>query len=256
MRAAMARSFPPWIRDPEIYAVVISSASDRAFCAGGDLRELTDWGRNRRADAVKSLAEEYALNWQLECFFKPTVSLIDGVTMGSGRGHLALRHASRRGRALSLRDARDRHRSVPRRRRELGLRPHARCHRHVPGADRPIHRAGGCLPARVGDALHPGRALRRNSRGPRRRRHRRPAPGRPPRGPGTRRAGGAPPRHRALLLARYGGGHRRPPAGRARRGGGMGARRAVGPGGAFAHLAEDHPPARAAGAPTSTCARP
>lgn len=86
MRAAMARSFPPWIRDPEIYAVVISSASDRAFCAGGDLRELTDWGRNRRADAVKSLAEEYALNWQLECFFKPTVSLIDGVTMGSGVG--------------------------------------------------------------------------------------------------------------------------------------------------------------------------
>ena len=66
--------------------MVISSASERAFCAGGDLRELTDWGRNRRADAVKSLAEEYALNWQLECFFKPTVSLIDGVAMGSGVG--------------------------------------------------------------------------------------------------------------------------------------------------------------------------
>ena len=45
-------------------------------------------------------------------------------------------------------------------------------------------------------------------------------------------------------------------AGRARRGGGMGARRAVGPGGALAHLAQDHPPARAAGAPASTCARP
>lgn len=86
MRATMARSFPPWIRNAEIYAVVISSASDRAFCAGGDLRELTDWGRNRRADAFKSLAEEYTLSWQLECFFKPTVSLIDGIVMGSGVG--------------------------------------------------------------------------------------------------------------------------------------------------------------------------
>jgi enoyl-CoA hydratase/carnithine racemase len=86
MRAAMARAFPPWIRNPEIYAVVISSANDRAFCAGGDLHELTDWARNRRADALKSLAEEYTLSWQLECFFKPTVSLIDGVAMGSGVG--------------------------------------------------------------------------------------------------------------------------------------------------------------------------
>jgi enoyl-CoA hydratase len=86
MRASMARAFPRWARDPEIYAVIVSSASERAFCAGGDLRELTDWGRNRREDAIRSLAEEYALSWQLECFFKPTVSLIDGVAMGSGVG--------------------------------------------------------------------------------------------------------------------------------------------------------------------------
>ena len=86
MRAAMARAFPRWARDPEIYAVVVSSASERAFCAGGDVREITEWAKNRKADAVESLAEEYALTWQLECFFKPTVSLIDGVAMGSGVG--------------------------------------------------------------------------------------------------------------------------------------------------------------------------
>ena len=86
MREAMARAFPAWARDPEIYAVVVASATDRAFCAGGDVRELTDWGRARRADAVRSLAEEYALDWLLECFTKPTVSLIDGVVMGSGVG--------------------------------------------------------------------------------------------------------------------------------------------------------------------------
>lgn len=86
MRTAMAAAFPRWARDPEIYAVVISSASDRAFCAGGDLREMVDWGRNRRGAAIRSLAQEYELNWLLECFAKPTVSLINGAVMGSGVG--------------------------------------------------------------------------------------------------------------------------------------------------------------------------
>ena len=65
---------------------MVSSTSERAFCAGGDLREMVDWGRDRRDDAIKSLAAEYSLNWMLECFTKPTVSLIDGMVMGSGVG--------------------------------------------------------------------------------------------------------------------------------------------------------------------------
>jgi enoyl-CoA hydratase len=86
MRAAIAEAVPRWARDPQIYAVVIASASERAFCAGGDVKETTQWGRSRKAEAVKSLAAEYALNWLLECFTKPTVSLIDGVVIGSGVG--------------------------------------------------------------------------------------------------------------------------------------------------------------------------
>jgi enoyl-CoA hydratase len=86
MRAAIAEAFPRWARNPIVYAVVIASASDRAFCAGGDIKETVAWGRSDKARAVKSLAAEYALNWQLECFAKPTVSLIDGVVIGSGVG--------------------------------------------------------------------------------------------------------------------------------------------------------------------------
>ena len=86
MRAAIAEAFPRWARDPQIYAVVVASASERAFCAGGDVKETTQWGRSRKSEAVKSLAAEYALNWLLECFTKPTVSLIDGVVIGSGVG--------------------------------------------------------------------------------------------------------------------------------------------------------------------------
>jgi enoyl-CoA hydratase len=86
MRAEIAAAFEAWARDPQVYAALIVSATERAFCAGGDVREMVDWGRKRPHDALRSLASEYALNWQLDCFSKPTVSLMDGMAMGSGIG--------------------------------------------------------------------------------------------------------------------------------------------------------------------------
>ena len=86
MRAQIAEALPRWVRDPNIYAVVITAAGQEAFCAGGDLRELADWGRSFKPKARASLAAEYALNWRLECFTKPTISLIDGLVVGSGVG--------------------------------------------------------------------------------------------------------------------------------------------------------------------------
>src|SRR5262245_2727769 len=86
MRAQIAGALPRWVRDPNIYAVVIAAAGQEAFCAGGDLRELADWGRSCKPKARASLAAEYALNWRLECFTKPTISLIDGLVVGSGVG--------------------------------------------------------------------------------------------------------------------------------------------------------------------------
>jgi enoyl-CoA hydratase/carnithine racemase len=86
MRAQIAAALPRWVRDPNIYAVIVASAAPGVFCAGGDLRELADWGRSAKAQARSSLAAEYALNWRLECFTKPTISLIDGLVVGSGVG--------------------------------------------------------------------------------------------------------------------------------------------------------------------------
>lgn len=86
MRARIAAAFSDWARNPQVYAAAIVSNSDRAFCAGGDVREMVAWGRERPDDARRSLAAEYSLNWQLDCFTKPTVSLIDGVVVGSGVG--------------------------------------------------------------------------------------------------------------------------------------------------------------------------
>jgi enoyl-CoA hydratase len=86
MRSEIAAAFAAWARDPQVYAAVIVSATERAFCAGGDVREMVEWGKSRPDAARRSLAAEYALNWQLDCFTKPTVALIDGVVMGSGVG--------------------------------------------------------------------------------------------------------------------------------------------------------------------------
>jgi enoyl-CoA hydratase len=86
MRASIASAFAGWARDPQIYAVLIRSNGGRAFCAGGDIREMAEWGKARPIDVMQSLAAEYSLNWQLECFTKPTLSLIDGLVVGSGVG--------------------------------------------------------------------------------------------------------------------------------------------------------------------------
>ena len=86
MRAKLAEAFPRFAREAQTYCVVVQSASEKAFSAGGDVREMVHWGREDRARAKRAFADEYALNWLLECFSKPTISLIDGPVMGSGVG--------------------------------------------------------------------------------------------------------------------------------------------------------------------------
>jgi enoyl-CoA hydratase len=85
MRADIAAALGRWARDPDIYAVLLVSATEGTFCAGGDKRELSQSGPSGAAQA-RALAEQYALLWRIECFTKPTISLIDGAVMGLGVG--------------------------------------------------------------------------------------------------------------------------------------------------------------------------
>ncbi len=86
MRAKLAEGLWSFARDPQVYAVVIQSAGGRAFSAGSDVREIMAAARIDRAQAARLFADEYALNWQWECFSKPTIPLIDGLVMGGGVG--------------------------------------------------------------------------------------------------------------------------------------------------------------------------
>ncbi len=83
LRAALAA----WQEAPGVHAVVIDSASDRAFCAGGDIRAIRSHALAGEADDVERFfAEEYALNAEIARFPKPYVALIDGICMGGGIG--------------------------------------------------------------------------------------------------------------------------------------------------------------------------
>lgn len=82
----LASEIPLVARNPDIYIVALLSGGKRAFCAGGDVVALTNEAKRNIEAARTNLRNEYALNWLLECFSKPTVSLIDGICMGSGVG--------------------------------------------------------------------------------------------------------------------------------------------------------------------------
>ncbi len=86
MKARLAAELPKLAKDAEVYAVILKTANPGAFCAGGDVKELISLASTDLQAAHQALADEYRLNWLLECFFKPTVALIDGAVMGSGVG--------------------------------------------------------------------------------------------------------------------------------------------------------------------------
>ncbi|MDO8840176.1 MAG: enoyl-CoA hydratase/isomerase family protein [Parvibaculum sp.] len=86
----MVRAIHPqliaWADDPKIHCVVIEAAGDRAFCAGGDIRALYDWGQAGDPTALDFWREEYKLNVCIKRYRKPYVSLMDGINMGGGVG--------------------------------------------------------------------------------------------------------------------------------------------------------------------------
>jgi enoyl-CoA hydratase len=72
-------------KNPHIYGIVME-AEGKGFCAGGDIRVIRDWSQNSPKEADRYYIDEYQHNWTLQCFRKPHVALINGVTMGGGVG--------------------------------------------------------------------------------------------------------------------------------------------------------------------------
>jgi enoyl-CoA hydratase len=83
----LAAKLTDWKSDAAVTRVVIRAQGERAFSAGGDLREVTEWGRSGRyAEALVFWRDEYLLNAAIKRYPKPYVALIDGIVMGGGVG--------------------------------------------------------------------------------------------------------------------------------------------------------------------------
>lgn len=87
MVRAMRRALDAWAEDHSVTRIVVQGAGDKAFCAGGDIRRLTDLLKaGETAEALTFWREEYQLNALIKRYPKPYVSLIDGIVMGGGVG--------------------------------------------------------------------------------------------------------------------------------------------------------------------------
>ncbi|KAL7882149.1 hypothetical protein AOLI_G00089980 [Acnodon oligacanthus] len=75
-----------WEKDSETDIVIIKGTGDKAFCAGGDIRSLSDAGKVGDPLTQDLFREEYTLNNAIGTFKKPYVALINGITMGAGFG--------------------------------------------------------------------------------------------------------------------------------------------------------------------------
>ena len=82
----ITRLLVTWEKDPNIGAVIIDGAGDRAFCAGGDVILLHDSGKAGDSRAEEFWRIEYALNELIHRYSKPYITLIDGFVMGGGVG--------------------------------------------------------------------------------------------------------------------------------------------------------------------------
>ena len=82
MSAALLR----WRTDSNIQCVIIDHAEGRGFCSGGDVVMLAKSGAGDTRKARDFFFAEYRLNHLLFGFDKPTLAIMDGITMGGGVG--------------------------------------------------------------------------------------------------------------------------------------------------------------------------
>ena len=101
MAIAMTALLREWAADPNVGAVLLDGAGERAFCAGGDIRALYDSATAATATPfaadsfpARFWAIEYKLDVMIARYPKPIVAVMDALVMGGGVGLSA--HAAHR----------------------------------------------------------------------------------------------------------------------------------------------------------------
>ena len=90
MIRALTTLLNDWQQDDDVLAVAIRASTERAFCAGGDIRFFYQVGTAGPAGGSALLedffTEEYALNHLIHHYSKPYIAFMDGIVMGGGMG--------------------------------------------------------------------------------------------------------------------------------------------------------------------------
>lgn len=86
MLQAIHQQLVDWASTPHIKAVIITSVPGKAFCAGGDIRQLYKMRQQSNSPGQQYFWHEYRLTQYLYHYPKPYIALLNGITMGGGVG--------------------------------------------------------------------------------------------------------------------------------------------------------------------------
>ncbi|WP_116475087.1 enoyl-CoA hydratase/isomerase family protein [Zobellella maritima] len=80
-----------WREDPQVVAILLDSAGQKAFCAGGDIVRLYQsmQGEGDSDFPERYFTHEYRLDYSLHTYPKPVICWGSGIVMGGGMGLLS-----------------------------------------------------------------------------------------------------------------------------------------------------------------------
>ncbi len=89
----LSATLTQWQSNDDVVCVILSGSGDKAFCAGGDVKNLyqsiidCDYGDNAYTNAFFS--REYRLDYLIHTYGKPLICWGNGIVMGGGMGLMA-----------------------------------------------------------------------------------------------------------------------------------------------------------------------
>ncbi|KAF9178569.1 hypothetical protein BGZ51_007673 [Haplosporangium sp. Z 767] len=91
LNLSMVRNMTPqlqaWDASDLCKVIVIKGSGEKAFCAGGDVRQVVELAvSGKQEEALDFFAEEYRLNHMIATLKTPFVAILNGITMGGGVG--------------------------------------------------------------------------------------------------------------------------------------------------------------------------